>query len=94
MFVESFNFDPRSARLNTELGFVIDSPVLAEQIADATARDSRVRAYQVCLSASGTLRWLEQRDGQEFVHDREPGAGFWMRFAVAAMSLLPTEWLL
>lgn len=24
MFVGSFNFDPRSTRLNTELGFVID----------------------------------------------------------------------
>lgn len=26
LFIGSFNFDPRSARLNTELGFVIDSP--------------------------------------------------------------------
>ena len=31
-FVGSFNFDPRSAQLNTELGFVIDSPVLAQKI--------------------------------------------------------------
>ena len=31
-FVGSFNFDPRSALLNTELGFVIDSPPLARQI--------------------------------------------------------------
>lgn len=31
IFVGSFNFDPRSRNLNTELGFVIDSPVLAQQ---------------------------------------------------------------
>src|SRR5690606_22057425 len=32
IFVGSFNFDPRSFNLNTELGFVIDSPALARQI--------------------------------------------------------------
>lgn len=26
IFIGSFNFDPRSARLNTEMGFVIESP--------------------------------------------------------------------
>jgi putative cardiolipin synthase len=30
IFVGSFNFDQRSARLNTEMGLVIDSPTLAE----------------------------------------------------------------
>src|SRR5690606_36067072 len=30
VFVGSFNFDPRSANLNTEMGFLIDSPVLAQ----------------------------------------------------------------
>jgi phosphatidylserine/phosphatidylglycerophosphate/cardiolipin synthase-like enzyme len=31
VFVGSFNIDPRSVNLNTELGFVIDSPTLARQ---------------------------------------------------------------
>ena len=31
MFVGSFNFDPRSAKLNTEMGLVIDSPAMAQQ---------------------------------------------------------------
>ena len=31
VFIGSFNFDPRSAALNTELGFVIDSPDLAAE---------------------------------------------------------------
>ena len=30
LFVGSMNLDPRSVQLNTELGFVIDSPELAE----------------------------------------------------------------
>ena len=34
IFIGSFNFDPRSARLNTELGFVIDSEALAQRTQD------------------------------------------------------------
>src|SRR5690606_21401377 len=37
IFIGSFNFDPRSAALNTEMGFVIESPVLARRI-DAAFR--------------------------------------------------------
>lgn len=38
-FSGSFNFDPRSALLNTERGFVIDCPVLARQIDQAFDTD-------------------------------------------------------
>lgn len=34
LFVGSFNFDPRSNHLNTELGFVIDSPLLASEMSE------------------------------------------------------------
>ena len=34
IFVGSFNFDPRSAKLNTEMGLVIDSASLAEPAVD------------------------------------------------------------
>ncbi|MQM40277.1 hypothetical protein KBTX_04324 [wastewater metagenome] len=35
MFVGPFNFDARSANLNTESGFLIDSPSLAWRIDEA-----------------------------------------------------------
>jgi putative cardiolipin synthase len=41
VFIGSFNFDPRSIHLNTELGFVIESPALASLV--ATAFDDSVR---------------------------------------------------
>ena len=93
LFVGSFNFDPRSARLNTELGFVIDSPVLAQQI--EAAFDGRIpeTAYEVRLE-NGRLYWLERRDGQLFRHDTEPGTGPGLRTGVWLMSVLPIEWLL
>ena len=94
VFVGSFNFDPRSANLNTELGFVIDSPRFAELMHAAFAGLNSDRAYEVRLSPQGELYWLERQDGREARHDTEPGTKGWQRIAVAALSLLPIEWLL
>jgi putative cardiolipin synthase len=63
-------------------------------MADRLARNMPSRAYEVRLSESGALQWLEQRDGREIVHDAEPGTSLRRRAAVAALSVLPIEWLL
>ena len=94
VFIGSFNFDPRSAQLNTELGFVIDSPAIAGTMAEAFTASIPAGAYQVRLSDAGKLQWVEQRDGRQIVHDEEPDTGFWLRAFVAVLSVLPIEWLL
>ncbi|MFL6673251.1 MAG: phospholipase D family protein [Massilia sp.] len=94
VFIGSFNFDPRSAELNTEMGFIIDSPALAQRI--GVAFDSRipVDAYEVHLSDTGQLYWVERRGPEVLRHDVEPGTSFWQRAGVRFLSLLPIEWLL
>lgn len=77
VLIGSFNFDPRSAHLNTEMGFVIDSPALARSIADSFRRSLQYRAYRVRLTPAGALQWVD--DGKELVYDEEPDAGFWTR---------------
>lgn len=94
IFVGSFNFDPRSAKLNTELGFVIDSPVMARRISTAFREKIPDIAYEVHLSDTGDLYWTEQRDGKEIRYDSEPHASFWRRAAVGFFSVLPIDWLL
>jgi putative cardiolipin synthase len=94
IFVGSFNFDPRSAKLNTELGFVIDSPAMARNIQRAFREGIPAAAYQVHLSQTGDLYWTEIRDGQLIRYDSEPGTGLWRRIVVALLSVLPIEWLL
>ena len=94
IFIGSFNFDPRSAHLNTENGFVIESPAMAQVLADAFITSIPARAYQVRLSDAGSLQWVERRNGETLVHDQEPGTGFWRRAGVFILSLLPIEWLL
>ena len=39
VFVGTFNLDPRSANLNTEVGILVESPELARQVADSIERD-------------------------------------------------------
>ncbi len=93
VFVGSFNFDPRSARLNTELGFLIESPGLATRLAEQFAGDIPARSYRLQLE-NGDLTWVGQgADGMEFWRS-EPHVGFWLRLQVWFVSLLPIEHLL
>ena len=94
VFIGSFNFDPRSANLNTELGFVMASPALAAQMANLLETGIPQIAYEVHLSDAGKLYWTEHRDGEVVRHDIEPGTSAWRRSAVWFLSLLPIEWLL
>ena len=90
IFVGSFNFDPRSARLNTEMGIVVDSPALASRLSEALDRDMANVAYEVRLSPDDRLEWI---DG-DVRHTSEPGAGPLKRFWIGFLSILPIEWLL
>ncbi len=94
IFIGSFNFDPRSAQLNTESGFLIESPAMASQIDTAFQHSIPANAYEVRLSDQGKLYWLEQDNGKTVRHDTEPGTTFWQRAGVKFMSILPIEWLL
>jgi putative cardiolipin synthase len=94
LFVGSFNFDPRSARLNTELGLVIDSARLAGRLHSALASRAPAQTYEVRLSDAGEVYWIDRRNGKEIRHDTEPGTTRWQRAAVALLSWLPIDWLL
>ena len=89
IFVGSFNFDPRSARLNTEMGIVIESPRLAAQLSDALDRGLPGSAYEVRLAGEA----LEWTDG-EARFASEPAAGWLARLWINFLSILPIEWLL
>jgi len=91
IFVGSFNFDPRSARLNTEMGVVIESPALATRLAAVIDSAFPSLAYRLTLGEDGRIRWLGS-DGQVF--DADPGTSWWDRLIVRIGSWLPIDWLL
>ncbi|MFO7581082.1 phospholipase D family protein [Guyparkeria sp.] len=94
IFLGSYNVDPRSVNLNTELGLVIDSPEIATQIDRVFNQSVPATAYEVRIEGDD-LYWLERTgNGETIRHDEEPGAGFIKRGAVLLFSLMPIEWLL
>jgi cardiolipin synthase C len=95
IFVGSFNFDPRSARLNTEMGLVIDSPKLAQGLAAFFDTVVPLAAYEVGLAADGRgLEWVERTASEVKRYDTEPETRWLRRLGVDFMSILPIEWLL
>jgi putative cardiolipin synthase len=95
VFVGSFNFDPRSARLNTEMGVLIDDPALAAALSNTLDEQAPLVAYEVVLSANGeSLEWIERTPAGETRHATEPQTGFFRGLGISLMSLLPIESLL
>lgn len=94
IFVGSFNFDPRSAIYNTELGLVIRSPRMASEL--STLFDTRIPAlaYEVRLDAEGDLEWVEREGDATRVLRREPGRTVLKSIGLGVLSVLPIERLL
>jgi len=91
-FIGSFNFDPRSARLNCEMGFLIDSPTIASQIeASLSPEVLGSVAYNVTLDANDQLSWTGPG---ATVYDRDPETTWLGRFVVSFASYLPIAWML
>ncbi|KGT95563.1 hypothetical protein NG99_02785 [Erwinia typographi] len=96
VFIGSFNFDPRSAMLNTEMGFVIESESLASGIHQRFISSMRDRAWTLRLDKWGRVNWIEYpgEGEKEKVHKHEPRTRFMQRLLVRLVWRLPVEWLL
>ena len=91
MFIGSFNFDPRSANINTELGVIIRDPGLAEYYNDYAERTLPYSAYEVFLDDKNRVRWRGTEDGETIVYDKEPKTTWWDRFRVGLVRILPVR---
>ena len=57
-FIGSMNLDPRSEIHNSEMGVIVDSPPLAEKLAERMLRDmDGANSWQVVRTDDGELRW-------------------------------------
>lgn len=95
LFIGSFNFDPRSAVLNTEMGLVIESEALAQQTHQRFSAAMRDRAWTLRLDKWGRVNWVEYAgEAGEIVHKHEPRCTWVQRLLVRLVWRLPIEWLL
>ena len=64
VFVGSFNIDPRSRNLNTEMGLLIESEELGELIAQSIEGDMAAgNSWEVILTDAGKYEWLTRENG-------------------------------
>ncbi|EOX1467535.1 phospholipase D family protein [Acinetobacter baumannii] len=95
VFIGSFNFDPRSTYLNTEVGLVIESSQLQTQISVMLDQHLPQVAYQLKLNSQGQITWLDyQANGQVIEYDKDPGTSRFQRTMIKAVSYLPIEWMM
>jgi putative cardiolipin synthase len=89
LFVGSFNFDPRSAYLNSEMGIFLDDPELVREALESVEEALPETTWTAQLDEQGRLRWLTTRDGERTVRTTEPGVGFFKRLMVDVLRMLP-----
>jgi cardiolipin synthase C len=94
-FIGSANFDGRSLHLNTEIGLMIDSPEIAQQVvARFNTIASPANSFVLALEGEGDARhlvWKSVKDGRPIVYESEPGDDQKREFLVDLYSLLPIE---
>ena len=91
VFIGSFNWDPRSVEINTELGIYIDSPELTAQVKYVFMKNLTETAYKLRLDANGKLEWVANEYGKEVVYHKEPDTSLWMRTKMRLFKILPFE---
>jgi putative cardiolipin synthase len=85
--------------INTEIGLLIDSPPLAQQLELNFEKMLGNACYSVVLEpknparpeAGQRLAWIEHNRGEEIRYSKEPNTTAWQRFSVGLIGLLPVE---
>jgi putative cardiolipin synthase len=74
VFVGSFNLDPRSENLNTEIGFLVESPELGQKVAESILNDMGPgNAWLVRINKDGKTEWVTTVNGKETIESgKEP----------------------
>lgn len=90
--IGSLNFDPRSARLNTESAVVVESPELAAQLYKMYQEAiSPKTSYKLMLESKEKLVWVCEEDGQMIRYVIEPKASPWRILQAFLISMLPVQ---
>ena len=86
VYIGSLNLDPRSIKLNTEMGMIVTSPGLAEQVAAIAERDmSPANSWRVRLDEAGELYW----ESAEGIVKKQPAQNSWQRIQMWFFGIAP-----
>ena len=88
-FIGSFNFDPRSASLNTEMGVLFEHEGLAGESRALFARETKPDMSYRLRIEDGALLWEGEKDGEVRTSIREPEATVMRRLVATLVGWLP-----
>jgi putative cardiolipin synthase len=94
VFIGSLNLDPRSMIENTEIGVVFTSNEIAAGMAGWFDQNIDKIAFQLELSkgpGKEKILWHGLENGKPTTFHVEPHTGFWRRFGIGLMGILPIE---
>lgn len=95
VFIGSLNLDPRSFYENSEIGLVLESTEIAQGMAKKFDADIEKNTFRLELmkdeDGNESLLWHGYESGEAITFDVDPYTGFWRRFGVGFMGLLPIE---
>ena len=102
VFVGSFNFDQRSANINSEVGVIYQIPEMAYLIAhesfDVEAVDFTYKVELVVETdengkkkLTNKVVWIENKGGKEYRYYTDPNTSLWRRMNENIFSVLPIE---
>ncbi|AOA58411.1 phospholipase D family protein [Acinetobacter larvae] len=94
-FIGSFNFDPRSAHLNTEVGLFIESKDLSLHMQGILDASLTKVAYALVLDDKENIIWRDdQGNGQVVEYKHDPQSSRFERLMMYSIAYLPLEWLM
>jgi putative cardiolipin synthase len=81
LFVGSFNWDPRSVDVNSEMGVLIESAELALLLVNSVSTRLPGTAWQLRLNDNDKVEWVQVANGKEVVYTKPPQTSAWRRFS-------------
>ncbi len=95
VFIGSLNLDPRSIVENTEIGVILDSSEIGEDMGQWFDNNVERIAFSLKLrenkDAPDQIRWYRRTDGGDTVYIRDPRTSFFRRLSIEFLGLLPIE---
>jgi putative cardiolipin synthase len=88
VFIGSANLDPRSLRINTEMGFLVISDQFNKKVREAVEGDFlTANAWSLELQENGKVYWV----GEDRMLESQPATSFMQRIEDWFFSHLPIE---
>ena len=98
IFVGSFNLDPRSININTEMGLMVLNTEMAKQIGQWWDNSISKIAYKLDVEyvegehgKEAKIVWYDHAKNPAVRFEEAPNADFWQTFSSDVLSILPLE---